>query len=252
LALARVLRHVPFEDAQTACYASLETFKEALQHAVQLMNFDSLTLDRWKKNLDEIEQIEVLQQKLVVTRAITLEAWQNPGMFGMAGQPYVVAAMGGVTKTIGTKDRVACEMIDQFEGAVQLAGESFQKCADRYATNVPAPPGPGLNFPFGDRAVCTVLSLEGAIRAQFQVLKTAIAVEKFRKAKRTMPSNLAQLVPKYLKEVPTDPFGSGAPLIFKTDKQNTLIYSISVNRQDDNGQAIGWFLNGDIGFKFSE
>jgi hypothetical protein len=63
---------------------------------------------------------------------------------------------------------------------------------------------------------------------------TAIALERFRIAERTLPNALDELVPKYLNAVPQDPF-DGKPLRYKKLAKGYVVYSIGEDKVDDGG-----------------
>lgn len=84
------------------------------------------------------------------------------------------------------------------------------------------------NYP---RAVSAFMrDLAGLRNAQ-----TALAIERYRaEHDGDIPDSLNALVPDYLDEVPIDPFDN-KPLRFKARDTGYVVYSISHNKQDDNG-----------------
>lgn len=71
--------------------------------------------------------------------------------------------------------------------------------------------------------------------AHLLIAGTALAVERHRLAKGRLPANLSDLVPRFLDEMPIDPF-NGQPLRFRLLEPGYLIYSVWTNRQDDGGK----------------
>jgi len=67
--------------------------------------------------------------------------------------------------------------------------------------------------------------------------RTAVAMTRFRLDHGTLPSHLNELVPKYLDEVPTDPF-DGKPLRLAIRNNQWIIYSVGPDRVDDGGVEI--------------
>ena len=63
---------------------------------------------------------------------------------------------------------------------------------------------------------------------------TAVAVERFRKANGRVPSDLAALVPEYLKEIPSDPF-DGLPMRYKPNESGYVVYSVGMDKKDNGG-----------------
>lgn len=70
--------------------------------------------------------------------------------------------------------------------------------------------------------------------ARLRVTESALAVERFRLATGQFPRGLQQLVPEFLPRVPIDPF-DGAPLRFRLRERGYVVYSIGMDRNDDQG-----------------
>jgi hypothetical protein len=75
---------------------------------------------------------------------------------------------------------------------------------------------------------------EASIVARLRAARTALAVERFRLATRRLPSALAEIAPRYLPELPLDPF-DGRPLRYKILEKGFALYSIGANKLDDGG-----------------
>ncbi len=74
-----------------------------------------------------------------------------------------------------------------------------------------------------------------AFRARLALARTALAVGRHRLATRNLPNDLEDLVPKYLKQVPPDPF-DGRPIRYQPGTPGFLLYSIGEDGHDDGGQ----------------
>jgi hypothetical protein len=72
-------------------------------------------------------------------------------------------------------------------------------------------------------------------QAFLRAAATALAVERFRRAKGQWPEKLTDLVPAYLTAVRMDPF-DGQPLRFKKQNEGAVIYSVGADGQDDGGR----------------
>jgi hypothetical protein len=75
----------------------------------------------------------------------------------------------------------------------------------------------------------------GKKEAHIRTAIAAVAAERFRKAKGRWPKDLAELKPRYLREVPLDPFSNGE-LRFVPTKDGILIYSVGEEGKDNNGK----------------
>ena len=77
--------------------------------------------------------------------------------------------------------------------------------------------------------------IEGRADVQQRMAQVAFALAAFRAEQGTYPAKLADLVPKYLKELPEDVV-SGKPLRYKREGTGYLLYSLGPNEKDDNGR----------------
>ena len=70
--------------------------------------------------------------------------------------------------------------------------------------------------------------------AQRNLMKTAVAVYKYRADKNAWPETLDNLVPAYLESVPEDPF-DGKPLRMTKTDEKIILYSVGPDEKDDGG-----------------
>jgi hypothetical protein len=66
----------------------------------------------------------------------------------------------------------------------------------------------------------------------------ALALHSHKLERKTYPQNLRVLVPRYLKEIPADPFGGDEPLRYKLAGNSYLLWSIGPDERDNSGVAI--------------
>jgi hypothetical protein len=72
-------------------------------------------------------------------------------------------------------------------------------------------------------------------QAQARLTLARLAIHAFRKDTGVYPQSLQELAPKYLPQVPRDPFGSGETLRYKRDDKRYKLWSIGPDVRDDNG-----------------
>ena len=87
-------------------------------------------------------------------------------------------------------------------------------------------------------------------RPNFASAIAAIAAERYRLANGGWPQKLDELVPRFLDQVPTDPY-DGQPLKMKRTERELIIYALGLDRTDNGGQideAAG-IAGSDIGFR---
>ncbi len=73
--------------------------------------------------------------------------------------------------------------------------------------------------------------------AQAELARLALAINAFRRDTGTYPEALEQLAPRYLPELPRDPY-SGDAFIYTKDESGFLLYSVGPNGTDDDGVAL--------------
>jgi hypothetical protein len=85
--------------------------------------------------------------------------------------------------------------------------------------------------------------------AHIRLLELEMALKSFRCDHGSAPSTLAELVPKYLRQLPLDPF-SAQLMAYRPSGTNWLLYSLGPDRVDDGGKHLGKIISGDYLFPF--
>ncbi|MCC6486356.1 MAG: hypothetical protein IT364_02560 [Candidatus Hydrogenedentes bacterium] len=107
-------------------------------------------------------------------------------------------------------------------------------------------------------AIGRAYDTEWRIRTQFDIARTAFAVERYRLAYSRLPETLDNLVPIYLPEVPRDYYNPGmtfhrrfqGPLRYRQLADDSfVVYSVGPDWEDDQGVEMDkWWTEGDITF----
>jgi hypothetical protein len=103
----------------------------------------------------------------------------------------------------------------------------------------------------GAPAIGRTYEAEWRVRAQIDIARTAIAVERYRLANAGLPRTLQSLVPAYLSEVPMDYFATGEERIRyrQHGEDSFVVYSVGADGEDDLGVEMeDWWQKGDITF----
>lgn len=80
------------------------------------------------------------------------------------------------------------------------------------------------------------------VETKMALLQVDVAARRYYADKGRYPDKLTQLVPKYLKSAPVDPFGNGKPIKYLPPKgaRSFVVYSLGGNLKDDGGAPGKW------------
>ena len=69
------------------------------------------------------------------------------------------------------------------------------------------------------------------------LVRLAVAAAAYKAKHGKHPEKLAELVPEFLPEVPTDPY-DGRPIRLRREEGGVVLYSVGRDRKDDGGRAM--------------
>lgn len=253
LRLAQSLEQEPLLISQLVRVSAYSLLQSALEEAVGLKAFPDERLAQMQSALLEQEDTigPSLMRAFVSERCLAISLFRMP----LADFERLVAGSGtnfsfGSSaqfdqyrkSSLGQADLVCC--LDYFsnwlavvvapfpanlELAAQWSPQADAQIAEARAKGyrVASLMLPSLNSSIERAADCV---------AQLRAARTALAAERYRLAGTSaLASPLAQLVPKYLPAVPSDPY-DGQPLRYKKlSPKGYVVYSLGRNRQDDGG-----------------
>lgn len=97
-------------------------------------------------------------------------------------------------------------------------------------------PGSILAVPMARAALKKIQQKHEVAATRFRLLTLEVALRCYRFEHGQSPQDLGQLVPKYLRQLPPDPF-SGRNMVYAPEQgTNWLLYSLGTNRVDNDGQ----------------
>ena len=147
-----------------------------------------------------------------------------------------------------SQERVTADLADVYRCLVNLADTSYDvKHLQRFEDSVVPPVKPSglirLDDPVGYIvAKLTVPSFTPIIikyrrrAAELRATAVVLALRQYQQAEQHSPQTLQDLVPKYLSEVPGDPF-DGKPLRYRVRTDGRwIVYSVGPNQLDENGE----------------
>lgn len=245
LAFARLMHSYPSIHAQHMALFALQNLKQVLEHRHSLPDE---YLAQISADLGAVPRDSVLGEQITSTRAMLLSAH---GSVAMHDQSHFLAGVfnsaalysGGYHKQLVS---VAAVFREALEAATLPYPDRLDRCANWAAVNPSSRADKQQPFEERFRWMATDLIWRHAeINARIELLKTAVALQRFARKHHRAPSTLVALVPEYLSSVPIDPF-TGQPLKLVDRYGTRIIYSVGRDRADSGGQ----YAPGDLVYRF--
>lgn len=212
------------------------------RHLLPHVEFSDEDLQRLAEDFRSVRYKEGFRRSLVGERAVGIQTIRNP-----AGDDAVGGGLpAGAGPTLGlNRNDDLCQYLALLERMIAAAGKPMPQARNEF-DKVDTELGTLRKSKLGKvRYTLTALllpamsaALDAAARgnAMNEAAMTAIAIERYRRDRGQIPKDLEQLVPDFLKQLPTDPF-DGKPLRYVVKDGEYLLYSVGKNGVDDGGQG---------------
>lgn len=238
-------------------YIISQVLRMACHHFAQkgierLLNHCQLTsaqLDQLARMLDQMNMQDEFRKTLITERVFMLDLFERPEtVLGSSGQEKdensasSASPLGGIYKTIGLAVVDRQLMLEAMSSAIAVADrdnaddrkqcEQILRDAGASAARIPKKVLTAVTLPIMAKAVVRFTSHE----ARRRLATIAVALERFRLAHDgLLPDGLDELVPKFLPQLPKDPFND-EPIQYKRLAVGYELYSVGENRVDDGGK----------------
>lgn len=238
--LAESLQQEPILISQLVRYALEGIAQGLLQRQLPAVEFSDEDLDGLQAHVRVVDYSEGVQRAMMGERVMGIMAVRDPFSGDPSGEPAIpgwrllcnanlsayLKCMNRIiaaTKRPWPEARREMAQIDRDSEAAVSGGSAFNQPGHLWAAlQVPAIEG----------------FLDAAARgtASNRATDAVIAVERFRREKGRLPEKLEELVPKFLPQVPIDPF-DGQPLRYVVRNDEYIIYSVGKDGADNGGQG---------------
>jgi hypothetical protein len=182
-----------------------------------------------------------LKEALITERCLAIEKFRD---LQRSGSPSLRRLLhtGGILHWVpGIRARGLPDTLDWMEKYVQAVDlplrertarfRELEKELDRLSLLHTVAQGWVPVFTGGDR----LFELDPRIQVHFDLARTALAIERSRLPTDELPTSLEELVPRYLAQVPIDPF-DGRPIRYRRRQTGYLLYSVGTDGQDNDGR----------------
>ncbi len=231
LHLARSVRREPALISHLVHIACTAVSLRSLEQTLSATPLTDEQLVRVDRMLTEAGAACDFTQALVSERCYKIEFIRNPSqMSGARGRTASIPVLGRVGLADMLDYMAACieasELpLDQRVARFRRIGEELEDMGFLHVLVKALAP-----------ALSRVAELDLRFQADIDMARTAVAIERFRLNKGTLPRDLATLAPDYLDQVPIDPF-DGQPIRYRRTKPGYRLYSVFEDGQDHDGKG---------------
>lgn len=237
-AAGRSLEQEPCIISQLVRVAIDGTARDRAVWLLSAADLDDAMLTRLDAELAACEYRRSAYCALVGERVMGIEAFANPVKFGEEGKVFAFLGLFN-----GDRDQIVyLQLMGELIAAAGKSSQAAELAAAKVETQLQQLAGSGgskFTHPLTVMLMPALSAFLDAIRrneAGRDVTRSAVAVERFRIAHGRLPETLDALAPTFMKSAPIDPH-SGAPLNYRIDASEYVVYSLGKDGIDQNGKS---------------
>jgi hypothetical protein len=207
-----------------------------LERALSRGEFTDEQLVRLQKAFGDVHREEGLLRAVAGSRCMGLVAFQRPQALDRTQFNHLPPVpLLEAYSALGLSARDGIAFLDHMDECIRIVQlPAFQRAAAVDAADARLRARRGLFIQeFGYATFFIRREMQQA--AWMELAAAALAVERYRLARGSLPESLGQLVPGYLAATPVDPF-DGLALRFKRTDRGFILYSVGEDGKDDGGK----------------
>jgi type II secretory pathway pseudopilin PulG len=180
----------------------------------------------------------VTEEKLW-SRSVLQEWYRNPAAIDISGADGNSASEKKAAPTPGSPFMLRAMIRRDLRSYSDYMDQIIAGSRRPYPLRGPEPKEPSGDVPsILAPTFSPVLVRDANDRAQNALLALALALQAYKEEHKGYPSSLSELVPGYLKVVPTDPFTLGKTPGYRQQGDAYVQYSVGPDLKDDGGRPI--------------
>ena len=222
IALARSLDHEHLNVPHQYRTLHLDYLCDCLTRLISIVEFAEDDLKRLQRDLRSIPHREPFRRFLLSARVRGIMVHENPAMVNVKPLPWDNASLVWylrlMRRVIAATEKPWPEV---FAAAKAIEQELSEASEVQELSQLHQALFRDIGLPDSTWRLCMTLRVVAKIRAT----DAAIGAELYRREHGDWPSELAELVPKFLPEVPEDPF-NGQPIRWLRTNEKLMIYSV--------------------------
>ena len=231
LRLANSLRREPALISYLVRVACNALTVSGLEQALNRTTFTDEQLKELDEAFTAVAADLDLAEVIITERCFNLEGVRDPLQTGGSGPGGIVLRLPGI------QGRGLLDILDYTDDCVEAARLPLTERVARFRDidkELEELSALHLMIKLLAPRMRRFAELDLRVRAHLDLAKTALAAERYRLAVGNVPSELAELVPTYLDEVPIDPFDARAIRYERAD-DGYVLYSIAEDGVDNGG-----------------
>lgn len=241
MSLGRSLKGEPILISMMVRVACDNQAYRAMQKVVGEHELTDAQLSRLAETLEWSDYDGAMYLAMLGERVLGVSVFDRPNQGGYFG-PMPWLALHRAAGTMKLDQLTYIEFMNAYVEAARLPSDKrcieFDRISSEFEVLVQSKikkftrPITMFTFPALNKAS----EVELEVQVQREVTRLGIAIERYRLAEGMTPGTLADVTPKYLPTVPTDPF-SGKPMQYKLTIDGFAVYSVGEDSTDDGGSG---------------
>ena len=238
IALSKTLAKQPFLIDHLVTISLKAMIASCLEDVLPMAEFSEIQLLMLQKQFAVLQDTKAYRKALINDRCFTIAFWQLPPAEQQILPMGPSKPLEILYSSSGFKQKDALLSLDKMEKKIEAAKlpplqryEEFIKIEKELNTGILSFMHLYLNFMSSPSKVA---QLDLRLIANLKCAETAMAIERYRRKHNALPDFLVDLVPRFMEELPRDPFDNKTLRYFILDNSYT-IYSIGDDLVDNNG-----------------
>lgn len=242
-AAARSLEQEPLLISQLVRMALDGKARDRLAWLLSVASLDDEQLARFDQELAASDYQTQLRRALLGERSFGIQLFADPAKLGPEANSVGIIPKFTLGLTRASDETLYLQIMAQAIAAAGNTGPARTQAiadTDAMVNQLASQTGAKLRFPITLLMLPAMTSVAHSVsrnEAHRDATRLALAIERFRSQRGSLPTTLDDLVPGYFDSLPLDPFSGKSLLYRNTDANEYVVYSVGSNGLDDGGSS---------------
>jgi hypothetical protein len=240
LAQAESLKKEPILTSQLSRMGCIAFCRQSVEYTLNQMTLTNEQLTALQQQLSQVYRDNPMVMGVIGERCFFIELFRNIYDIDL-GQMTYPSPPPKFIRIPGVSDRNIAMLLKLLGQCMDAMNLPAQQRLTRYREISAEADDLSIFYSLtkmGVPAIEAIFKIDPQATAQIDCAIVALGIERYRLAKGSLPKVLDDLVPRYIDEVPIDPF-DGKPVRYKLTEPGYIVYSIGEDGTDEGGLEKG-------------